>query len=146
MRTRATRAAAALPLLLLLGACSSPEGEGEAPRDDLASRVQAVVVDPERAERAVALIEGMVEESVAFSLSVARAQRELSTLGESYDSTAEQFEAVYEDVRAERRRHSERNIDRSLELREVVTDDEWGELVDVVVGSLDHTAGKELGS
>jgi hypothetical protein len=140
MRTRAIRAAA-LSFALVLGACSSPEGEGDAPQDDLATKVQAVVADPERAERALALIEGMVEDSVAFSLSVARAQSELSSLGEQYDSTAAQFEAVYEDVRSERRHRSDRIIDRSLELRTVVTADEWSDLVDVVVGSLDHTRG-----
>jgi len=112
----------------------------------LATKVQAVIADPEHAERALALIEGMVEDSVAFSLNVARAQRDLSALGEDYDSTGEQFEAVYEGVRAERRRRSERIIDRSIELRTVVPADEWGDLVDVVLGSLDHTRGGEQGS
>lgn len=142
MRRRATRTAA-LTLTLLLGACFSPEGDGDPPPDDLTTKVQAVVAEPERAERALALIEGMVEDSVAFSLSVARAQRELSALGQDFDSTREQFESIYEDVRAERRRRSDRIIDRSLELRTVVTADEWGALVDVVVGSLDHTRGEE---
>ena len=144
MRRRATRAAA-LPLILALGACSAPEGDAGAPEEDLASKVQAVVIDPNRAERALALIEGMLEDSIAFSLSVARAQRELSALGHGYDSTREQFAAVYEGVRAERRRSSARIIDRSIELRTVVTSDEWGALVDVVVGSLDHTRAGEQG-
>jgi len=112
-------------LLVLLPGCSMFDDGSVDSMQILRERIQAVVTDPERAETMLASVDRMDQlliESSELLANTAQAERVLFI---DYDSTPQDFEALFSATRRNRQAFQEAILDVHLAIKAQATPDEW---------------------
>ena len=117
-----------LTLGLLCSACKQKqvtEGQALETVSALDSAIDDIVQDATRAERAKVSVRLLEVEAREVYQDNRNAGRDLLRLNANYDATPEDFERVFDRLRAERARSAERILRLALRTREDLTPDEW---------------------
>ena len=112
-------------LLVLLSGCSMFGGDSTDPLDNVREQVQAIVIDPGRVEmmlESVDRIDLLLIESADLLAEAAQRER---TLFVDYDSTPQDYEALFSKTRHQRQRLQESILDAHLDFKVQTTADEW---------------------
>ena len=115
----------AVGLFVLLSGCSMFGGDSTDPMDNLREQVQAIVPDPERAETILLSIDRMDQLLIESAELLAKAAQAERALFVDYDSTPQDFEALFSETRGDRRRLQESILDVHLGIKAQATPDEW---------------------
>ena len=115
----------AVALLVLLSGCSMFGGDSPDPMENLRDQVQTVVTDPKRAETILALVDRMDQLLIESANLLAKTSQAERTLFIDYDSTAQEFEALFSETRRDRQRLQESILDVHLGIKAQATPDEW---------------------
>ena len=118
-------ASLAVALIFLLSGCSMFGGNSSDPMENLREQVQAVVTDPERAKTILELVDRMDQLLIESADLMAKTSQAERTLFIDYDSTAQEFEALFSETRRDRQRLQESILDVHLGIKAQATPDEW---------------------
>ena len=97
---------------------------------DMRDRIEDNIQDPDKKTRMLALVDQTETDLLEVDRVVRKLYADLSSLGENYNSTPEQFRKVISEFEASRRQVRERIIDSRFKMRELSTPDEWKKLTD----------------
>jgi len=111
--------------LVLLSGCSMFGGDPTDPMDKLREQVQAVVTDPGRAEMMLASVERVDLLLIESADLLAEAAQRERVLFVDFDSTPQDYEALFSETRRERRRLQQAILDAHLDIKAQATPDEW---------------------
>ncbi len=113
----------------MLSGCSSskqsPEDEARAAFDDVRDAVRAIVIDPDRAAQAVALVNEMEQNFQQASADVDARRATFQELFSNYDTPEAELEAVLVKMRETMRNNRQKIGDTRERLAEILTDAEW---------------------
>ena len=117
-------------LLLLLAACShEPKPSALVPAegalDELRAAVAREVKDPDRARRAVALVDEMERITIAAHADYKDHEARLRALNANYDAKEEDFRALFRDFNARRDARQARTLELNQRAKALVTAGEW---------------------
>ena len=115
--------AAALPVFLLSG-CSFFGDPGD-PLETLRDQVRGTVADPDRAEDMLATVDHMDQLLIESAEVLAEAARQERVLLLDYDSTPQDFEALFSEATRRRKKLQEATLDAHLEFKAKATAEEW---------------------
>ena len=119
-----------LLFLLLLVACShEPKPSALVPAegalDELRAAVAREVKDPDRARRAVALVDEMERITIAAHADYKDHEARLRALNANYDAKEEDFRALFRDFNARRDARQARTLELNQGAKALVTAGEW---------------------
>ena len=112
--------------------------------EQLAEKIDDIVSDSKRADQAVSIAELMFEETEDFLDNVIDSREKAVELSENYDTTREAFETHYQVFYQQRKVHSEKHTALSLQLRKVVTADEWKKINAVLANEMQLIETKQM--
>ena len=96
--------------------------------DVLSAQAETVIDSSDRAAAAQQVLEELRKETRAFERSFAKSGRKLNKSYRDYSSTREQALTILNDLNADWEAMQLQAIDLRFELREQMTEEEWGEL------------------
>jgi len=119
-----------LLFLLLLVACShEPKPSALVPAegalDELRAAVAREVKDPDRARRAVALVDEMERITIAAHADYKDHEARLRALNANYDAKEEDFRTLFRDFNARRDERQARTLELNQRAKALVTAGEW---------------------
>jgi len=119
--------------LLITASCASkpsgPEANVDRRLDEYTKLIDEEIKDPERAEKMKALIERLNAEFDRQAEEIRARQRELKEAARSYQSSDAELETILAELRREALDLSKVLQDGHFELRDLVTEEEWKEIV-----------------
>ena len=118
----------AIVALLLVGCSSKPStGKQEEPSalEQMAVAVAESVEDPQRSAQVRTLASQVSEAVREHFVEVEAARGRWFKLFSDYDSQDEDFEAIHDELRQRRQQLLARVVDLSLQIRDVMTPEEW---------------------
>lgn len=115
----------AIVFLVLLSGCSLFGGDPTDPMDNLREQVQAIVTDPGRAEMMLASVDRIDQLLIESANVLGEAAQQERALFVDYDSTLQDYEALFAETRRERQRLQQAILDVHLEFKAQATPDEW---------------------
>ena len=115
--------AVTLPVFFLAG-CSLFGNKGD-PMETLREQVRETVSDPARAEDMVATVDRIDQLLVDIGAAVGEAARRERLLFRDYDSTPQDYEALFSETLGKRRELQEATLDAHLDFKEKATAEEW---------------------
>lgn len=111
-------------------------GSGGDPLEVLRAEVESKVLDEERAEAMLALLDQMDALLIESAELLAEAARQERAHFVNYDSTPQDFEALFSDTSRKRRDLQEAMLDAHLEFKGKATEKEWASLLPVHVSAV----------
>lgn len=131
---------AVFSLCLLLGLISgcSTVGKKEKPEfepgsewlEDMRARVEQNIENQNKKTRMLALVNQTEKDLLEVDRLVRKLYTDLSTLGENYSSTPEEFRMVISEFESNRREVRARIIESRFKMRDISTSEEWKKLTD----------------
>ncbi len=115
--------AVALPVFFLAG-CSFFGGSGD-PMEALREQVRATVADPDRTEDMLATVDHIDQLLIESADVLAEAARQERVLLLDYDSTPQDFEALFSEAARKRKTLQEATLDAHLDFKAKATAEEW---------------------
>jgi len=109
-----------------------------AAHEQVAEKIQKIVTDTKRADKAISIAEQMFKESEDFLELVNESREKSIELSENYDTTREALDAHYEIFLQQRKLHSEKYITLSFQLRHAVREDEWLKINEVLIKDMQN--------
>lgn len=98
--------------------------------EDMRARVEGNIEDQNKKTRMLALVDQTEKDVQKVDRLVRKLYADLSTLGENYNSTPQEFRMVISEFEASRREVRARIIESRFKMRDLSTPEEWKKLTD----------------
>ena len=122
--------------VLSLSACSMFSGDDSDPMDDLREQVRSTVHDSERADAMLASLDQLDQLLIESAQLVAEIARQERVLFANYDSTPQDFQAIFSEASRERQELQKAMLDVHLEFKSKATPEEWKSILPVHAGAI----------
>lgn len=117
--------------VLSLSACSMFGDDASEPLDDLREQVRSTVHDSERADAMLASLDQLDQLLIESAKQVAEVARQERILFTNYDSTPQDFQAIFSEASRERQKLQQAMLDVHLEFKARATPEEWALILPV---------------
>jgi uncharacterized protein Yka (UPF0111/DUF47 family) len=94
-------------------------------------RVEDNIQDPDKMTSMLALVDQTEKDLLEVDRTVRKLYADLSTLGENYNSTPEEFQKAISEFEASRRQMRDRITESRFKMRDLSTPAEWMKLTDI---------------